>query len=99
MRRAATVLLVIPLCGYMAEQKKTFATCRFSLARDFGDEQTWLAGYMETCMKARGFRLQISEHCPDDAISESKLLCYQPKTWLGQIGRKIEMALRSNKGL
>jgi hypothetical protein len=50
-------------------------------------------------MKARGFRLQISEHCPDDTISEIKLLCYQPKTWLGQIGRRIEMALRSNKGL
>jgi hypothetical protein len=47
MRRAAAVLLVIPLCGCMAEQKKPFAACRFSLTRDFGDEQTWLAGYME----------------------------------------------------
>jgi hypothetical protein len=93
MRRAAAVLLLVPLCGCADDQTKTFAACQFSMARHFGEEQTWLAGEVEICMRAKGFRLQISEYCPYGPISESKLLCYQPKAWLAQIGHKIEMAL------
>jgi len=93
MRRAAAVLLLLPLCGCADDQTKSFAACQFSMARHFGEEQTWLAGEVEICMRAQGFKLQMSEYCPYETISESKLLCYQPKTWLAQIGYKIEMAL------
>ena len=44
-------------------------------------------------------KLQISKYCPDDTISEIKLLCYQPKSRLGQLLYKIEMALRPGKEL
>jgi hypothetical protein len=93
MRRAAAVLLLIPLCGCVDDQTKTFAACQFSMARHFGEEKTWLGGEVEICMRARGFNLQISKYCPYETISESKLLCYRPNTWLAQIGYKIEMAL------
>jgi hypothetical protein len=99
MRRAAAALLMIPLCGCVADQKKTFATCQYPMARQFGKEQTLLAGEVETCMKINGFKLQISKDCPDDTISGINLLCYEPKTWLGKIGHKIEMALWSDKEL
>ena len=99
MRRAAAALLMIPLCGCVADQKKRFATCQYSMARQFGKEQTLLVGEVETCMTMNGFKLQISKGCPDDTISEINLLCYEPKTWLGQIGHKIELALRSDKEL
>jgi hypothetical protein len=99
MRRAAAALLMIPLCGCVADQKKTFATCQYPMARQFGKEQTLLAGEVETCMKINGFKLQISKDCPDDTIRGINLLCYEPKTWLGKIGHKIEMALWSDKEL
>ena len=73
MRRAAAALLMIPLCGCVADQKKTFAACQYPLARQFGKEQTLLAGEVETCMKVNGFKLQISKGCPDDTISEINL--------------------------
>jgi hypothetical protein len=97
MRRAAVILLLIPLGGCMADQTKTFAACQFPMARQFGKQQALEGGEVEICMKVHGYKLQISKYCPYGAISEIKLLCYQPNTWLGQIGYKIEMALRSNK--
>ena len=95
-RLAAAALLVIPLGGCVADQKKTFAACQYPIAREFGKEQALLAGEVQTCMKVNGFKLQTSKYCPDDTVSEITLLCYQPKTWLGQIGHKIEMALTSS---
>src|ERR1700724_2223286 len=85
-RLAAAALLVIPLGGCVADQKKTFAACQYPIAREFGKEQALLAGEVQTCMKVNGFKLQTSKYCPDDTVSEITLLCYQPKTWLGQIG-------------
>jgi hypothetical protein len=95
-RLAAAALLVIPLGGCVADQKKTFAACQYPIARQFGKEQALLAGEVQTCMKVNGFKLQTSKYCPDDTVSEITLLCYQPKTWLGQIGHKIEMAFTSS---
>jgi hypothetical protein len=98
MRRGAVVLLVIPLCGCMAGQTKTFAACQTeSMARHFGQRQVVAPREVETCMKVHGFMLRVSKYCHFDAISAVKLLCYQPDTWLGQVGYEIEMALRFNE--
>lgn len=99
MRCVGAALLLIPLCGCMADQKATFAACQYPMARQFAKEEASLAGEVETCMKMNGFKLQASKHCPDHAISEMALLCYQPRTWLGRMGHNIEMALRSDREL
>ncbi len=100
MKRAALILLVLPLSGCFAEQKQQIAACKLEAQRLYPNDQpesNRFGNYITTCMEAHGYESKIpSKGCFVPHLSADNAACYQPGTWLGRIGYQIEMAFKSN---
>jgi hypothetical protein len=96
MKVCAAALLPVLLGGCMAEQTTSIGACTLeSMNRHFGQKPVVASNEVERCMRVQGYILQTSRYCPYPP-NETNPRCYQPDSWLGQIGYQIEMAFLSD---
>jgi hypothetical protein len=96
MRAYIAALLPAFLGGCMDEQTTTLGACTLeSINRHFAQKPVIASNEVERCMRVQGYNLRTSRHCPYPP-NETNPRCYQPDTWLGQIGYHIEMVIRSD---
>ena len=101
MKQVAAILLLLPLTGCIADQKKQVAACEMTATQTYpGDTLTGLspsarlAHLIQTCMRSAGYDFK----CYEAPGLSGSWPCYEPSTRGGKWSYQVERWLEARFG-
>jgi hypothetical protein len=99
-RLLALLLVVIPLTGCLADQKRQLSQCTVDSLHTYPTDTNGHTPYdrghlVNLCMEAAGYEFSYSDRLCRPGVYASEFTntyCYRPVGWIGQLARRVEIA-------
>src|SRR6266540_6985005 len=101
MRWESVILLALPLCACVADQKKQLTTCELEATQLYPSQIDRVLGrqgsQVHKCMASKGYELTAAHRdCVPSPFLYSQVRCYQPMGRVERVLQEIEDRLFSN---